>query len=138
MMAMLAVVVSAPYGCARGGSSRTANNSTHGRREYPVGVIIKIPRVGMVTARESKTESFNSASDERLCVRTVRGESESTYRQCDQQKFFHELLSFVCCFSGMGARCEAFREALKSNAFLHEGIGYPRSRGSHRAARRAD
>jgi hypothetical protein len=48
----------------------------------PVGIIIKIPRIGIVTARKSKTESFNSASDEHLCLRTLgRDQCQSTYHQ---------------------------------------------------------
>ena len=48
----------------------------------PIGIIIKIPRIGIVTARKSKTESFNSASDEHLCLRTLGGDQcQSTYRQ---------------------------------------------------------
>jgi len=56
----------------------------------PIGVIIKIPRIPIVTAWESKAESFNSASDEHLRVRTVCWDQcQSTYRYCDEKKFFH-------------------------------------------------
>jgi hypothetical protein len=49
----------------------------------PVGVIIKVPRIAIVTARESEAESFNSASDEHLRVRALRREQcQSTYRHC--------------------------------------------------------
>jgi hypothetical protein len=50
-------------------------------QRIPVGLIIKIPRIAIVTARESEAESFNSASDEHLRVRTLRRDQcQSTYR----------------------------------------------------------
>ena len=84
MMAMLAMVGS----CAVPGVCRTVKvglRITDVRpHRIPVGVIIKIPRIAVVTARESKTECFNSASDEHLRVRTVYGQQrQSNYRGCD-------------------------------------------------------
>lgn len=49
----------------------------------PVGIIIKIPRIAIVPARESKAESFDSASDKHLGVRTLYGDQcQSSYRHC--------------------------------------------------------
>lgn len=44
-----------------------------------VGIIIQVPRIGGVTARESKTDAFGCASDEHLRVRTLgKDKCEST------------------------------------------------------------
>jgi hypothetical protein len=52
-----------------------------------VGIIIKVPRITVVPARKSETESLSSRNQEgsrRLSVRTLgRDHCESAYRQCD-------------------------------------------------------
>ena len=40
----------------------------------PIGIIIKIARIPIITARKAKTESFNSTSDEHLRVGTLGGD----------------------------------------------------------------
>jgi hypothetical protein len=56
----------------------------------PIGIIIKITRISVITAPESKTESFNSASDERAFL-------------CEHaQDEFSGVVKFVVRFVGGG------------------------------------
>ena len=90
MVAMLAMVVSGAVPGVRGAVIIGLRIIDVRPQIIPVGIIIKIPRIGIVTARKSEAESFNSASDEHLRVGTLRWDQcQSTYRYCDEKKFFH-------------------------------------------------
>jgi len=90
VMAMLAMVGSRAVPVACGAVIIGLRITDVRPHRIPVGVIIKVPRITIVTAWKSKTESFNSASDEHLCVRTLcRDQCQSAYHYCDEKKFFH-------------------------------------------------
>src|SRR5947199_5462345 len=68
---------------------------------------MQVARKIVVAGGKSKHE-FLIAGEQygRLSVTTLRrNEHQSTYRQCDYEKFFHTFLPFVCCF----ARTELLR-----------------------------
>src|SRR6266576_5076342 len=66
-----------------------------------VGIIIKVPRISVIAARKSKTQSFRSGNqDGGLSVGTLhRNKRPCAYRQCDYEKFLHSFCVSVCCFA---------------------------------------
>src|SRR5437762_13780258 len=85
----------------------------------PVGIVVKVTRRTVVAARKSKTEPLSSGNqDGRLSVQTLRGnERRSTHRQCNQEKFFHSSLPFLCCLEG-GTLAKTFHDASGFSASL--------------------
>jgi hypothetical protein len=74
----------------------------------PVGIIIKVRRISGVAARESKTDSPRCGNqDGGLSVGTLCGYNrQSTYRHCNEEKFFHKFLFVV--LRGDEASCQQF------------------------------
>ncbi len=98
----------------------------------PVRIIIIARWIGITIAGKPKTESANAGkSGGDLSVSTLpSNESQSAYRQSNQEKFFHRIFLF-CLFPS----CLSFCEESGCGASLYRGIGYRRSRGSLKGIR---
>ena len=88
----------------------------------PVGIIIVACRISVIAAGKSKTESANARkTGGHLSVSTLPGnQSQSAYRQSNQEKLFHRFISSVCFRSSVCyfARDETARLPLPWNRIL--------------------
>ena len=135
-MAMMAVVSSTPV--VRGVSVATVIRIWLGIRVVrspivPVGIIIVACRISVIAAWEPKTESHSGNSDGHLSVSTLPGnQSQSAYRQSNQEKLFHRFTSSVCFRSSVCcfARNETARLPLPWNRIRavvrFQGVRYSR------------
>jgi hypothetical protein len=96
----------------------------------PIGVIIVGCWIRVKTTRKSKTDSSNSGKSARdLSVGPRSGsESQSTYRQSNQEKLFHKIFPSYFLFCEGATFCQEFPRTLRPS--LHHKIGYRRLRGS--------
>jgi hypothetical protein len=96
----------------------------------PIGVIIVGRRISIIAARKSEADSSNSGKSARDLSAGPRSgsESQSTYRQSNQEKLFHKISPFLFLFCEGRNLSQRFPRALRPA--LHHKIGYERSCGS--------
>jgi hypothetical protein len=111
MMSMMAVVSSTPVVPRVSGATVMVRIRLGIRVVRPLVVSVRIiiiaRRIAIIAARKSKTDSANAGkAGGDLSVSALGGnESQSAYRQCNQEKFSHRIFLF-CLFPSCMSLCE--------------------------------